>query len=404
MTKVWIIWAIGLAGFAGLVVALFFTKSSEPDSSPGWDITIATMSGILLGGGLGAWADGLCRRQGRLPLAVAGLAFGVLYVAVTSPIFVESLRIEDLAVVYPAVGGAIGGAGLSLLLTHYARRTGDTNLRGGSHRYREENVDQSSGRCRRNAPSAGCSWILRLSRATLTWWSGPRRKTPSAGDNIYQGSLVHDSIGALIVEMRWEQLAAFIKAQGASQGLEYSPIIVALDTAQVDGSTGDLPVNPTLRVTKGRKAMIVRATSATIPNSEHHMLLLRTLTLAHLERHFKFNLVTWRFANTIPVWIAGAAFAVWGQADGWQLHKSDDFFAAIAGIIGLTALAFTLWRLVVQESEKQFDTLCRRLESELLASNMDTLSRIMRNLVAAMGAPTEQWPRGGPTPPTQRSQ
>ena len=94
MARYWIPAAIGLVGIAGLLVASLFTDSSGPDSPTGLNVTIATFAGILLGGVLGALADGLSCRQGRLPLTWAVLALGAVYVGVTMPLF-DYLQIEN---------------------------------------------------------------------------------------------------------------------------------------------------------------------------------------------------------------------------------------------------------------------------------------------------------------------
>ena len=62
------------------------------------------------------------------------------------------------------------------------------------------------------------------------------------------------------------------------------------------------------------------------------------------------------------------------QQSRWQLQKSDDFFTVVAVVASLTALAFGLWRLIVQESDKRHDSLCRRLEHELMAHNTAQMS------------------------------
>ena len=84
----------------------------------------------------------------------------------------------------------------------------------------------------------------------------------------------------------------------------------------------------------------------------------RKLTLVHIERQFRFNIVTWPLANALPLLVGTGFFALWGIYDGWQLHKSNDFFTVVSVGASLTALAFVLWRLIVQESDKRHDSLC----------------------------------------------
>jgi len=101
---------------------------------------------------------------------------------------------------------------------------------------------------------------------------------------------------------------------------------------------------------------------------------MRKLTLAHIEREFRFNFVTWPLSNVLPILVGAGLFALWGGYDGWQLYRSDNFFNAVAVVASLTALAFGLWRLIVQESDKRHDSVCRRLEHELMAHNTAQMS------------------------------
>ena len=55
-----------------------------------------------------------------------------------------------------------------------------------------------------------------------------------------------------------------------------------------------------------------------------YFLSVRKLTLAHVERRYRFNFVTWPLANALPLLVGAGLFALWGIYDGWQLHKSDD--------------------------------------------------------------------------------
>ena len=125
---------------------------------------------------------------------------------------------------------------------------------------------------------------------------------------------------------------------------------------------------------KGSRSEIVPVTIVGPVEGRVYFLSVRKLTLAHVERQFKFNFVTWPLANALPLLVGAGWFALWGFYDGWQMHKSDDFFTVVAVVASLTALAFALWRLIVQESDKKHDSLCRRLEHELMAHNTTQMS------------------------------
>ena len=68
-----------------------------------------------------------------------------------------------------------------------------------------------------------------------------------------------------------------------------------------------------------------------------YFLSVRKLTLAHIERQFKFNFVTWPLTNVLPLLVGAGLFVLWGIYDGWQLQESDDFFTVVAVVASLTA-------------------------------------------------------------------
>ena len=133
-----------------------------------------------------------------------------------------------------------------------------------------------------------------------------------------------------------------------------------------------------------------------------YFLSVKKLILAHLERQFRFNLVTWPLANALPLLLGGGLLGVWGFFDGWQLSKSDDFFTVVALTVSFTALAFVIWRLIVQESDKRHDSLCRRLEHELMAHSTTQMSnnveKLLKFLQDHISTGTPSTPRAGSTP------
>ena len=243
-----------------------------------------------------------------------------------------------------------------------------------------------------------------LAAALTRRWRGRREGTDEIPDRVYRCTVVEEPSRFLVLEIRWHEIAHFLKSRTEFHGLSNELIKVKLDSSQIEGPLEILFNNPSLRIRKRRMMQVVPSRLIPVPDSEIYFLQVRKLTLAHVERQFKFNFVTWRLANTIPLWVGAGMFAAWGISDGWELHQSDDFFAAIAGITGLTALAFAIWRLTVQESDKRFDSLCRRLEHELMSDSLNTLSTIMRGAVASprehVGSqPNSPPPRSPPTAP-----
>ena len=114
------IWAIFL-GIAGLLIALIAKSGIGPAWFTELDLTIAAISGILIGGGLGAWLDGFRNPRERLSVSVAVMALGLLYVVFAAvPPLQDKVFVQWLDI-YFAAGGAISGSALSVMLAHLRR-------------------------------------------------------------------------------------------------------------------------------------------------------------------------------------------------------------------------------------------------------------------------------------------
>ena len=207
-----------------------------------------------------------------------------------------------------------------------------------------------------------------------------------------------------VIEMRWADLLHFLKSRPKFNSMPDDAIKAKLDFSQSTVRPDVLHLNPSVRIRKGSRSEIVPVTITRPVESQIYFLFVRKLTLVHLERHFRFNFVTWPLANALPLLVGTGLFALWGIYDGWQLHKSDDFFTVVAVVASLTALVFALWRLIVQESDKRHDSLCRRLEHELMAHNTTQMSnsvgQVLKFLQDHSGSSTqsEVEPAGSPEP------
>ena len=82
MHKYLILLAIVL-GIVGLFVSLIATSGNGPDGFTDLNVTIASISGIFLGGGLGAWLDGFPDPP-RLSVLLSVLALGLLYLVMAT--------------------------------------------------------------------------------------------------------------------------------------------------------------------------------------------------------------------------------------------------------------------------------------------------------------------------------
>ena len=179
----------------------------------------------------------------------------------------------------------------------------------------------------------------------------------------------------MVTEMRWADLLHFLKSRPKFSSLPDDCIKADLDFSQTTVDQDLLSFNNrSVRIRKGSRSEVVPAIIAGPVEGGVYFLFVRKLTLAHVERQFRFNFVTWPLANALPLLVGSGLFVLWGIYDGWQLHKSAEFFTVVAVVASLTALAFALWRLIVQESDKRHDSLCRRLEHELMAHNTAQMS------------------------------
>ena len=244
--------------------------------------------------------------------------------------------------------------------------------------------------------------IARLATAAPRWWRRWRKARRGEEDIVYSCFVAQESAGWLVIEMRWADLLHFLKSRPKFNSLPDDIIKADLDFSQTTVHQDLVRYNPSVRIRKGSRSEVVPVKIVGPVEGRAYFLSVRKLTLAHIERQFTFNFVTWPPANALPLLVGAGLFALWGMYDGWQLHKSDDFFTVVAVGASLTALAFALWRLIVQESDKKHDSLCRRLEHELMAHNTAQMStsvgQVLKFLQDHSGSSTpSQPPSGSPT-------
>ena len=216
--------------------------------------------------------------------------------------------------------------------------------------------------------------ISRMAAALHRFWCRWSTGRGEEKDVVYNCVVAQEPAGWLVIEVWWTDLLHFLKSRPKFNSLPDDVIKADLDFSQTTVHRDMVRYNPSVRIRKGRRSEVVPVTLAGPVEGRVYFLSVRKLTLAHVERQFRFNFVTWPLANVLPLLVGAGLFALWGIYDGWQLQESDDFFTVVAVVASLTALAFGLWRLVVQESDKRHDSLCRRLEHELMAHNTAQMS------------------------------
>ena len=241
--------------------------------------------------------------------------------------------------------------------------------------------------------------ISRLATAPLRWWGRVRKERSDEEDVVYNCFVAQEPTRWLVIEMQWADLLHFLKSRPKFNSLPDDDIKADLDFSQATVHPDVVRYNPSVRIRKGSRSEVVPVTIAGPFDDRVYFLSVRKLTLAHVERQFKFNFVTWPLANALPLLVGAGLFTLWGIYDGWQLHKADDFFTVVAVVASLTALAFAIWRLIVQESDKRHDSLCRRLEHELMAHNTaqmsNSVAQVLKFLQDYSGSSVPSQPQSG---------
>lgn len=216
--------------------------------------------------------------------------------------------------------------------------------------------------------------IMKTITARFHWWPFERRSKEQEEDTVYNCVVAQEPAGWLVIEIQWKDLRHFLKWRPRFNSMPTDGINAKLDFSQVTVHPDMIRYNPAMRIRKGGKSEVVPAIVAGPVENGVYLLFVGKLILAHVERQFVFNFVTCPVTNALPLLIGGGLFAIWGFIDGWHLHQSNDFFSAIALVVTVTGLAFAIWRLIVQESDKRHDARCRRLEHELMAHQTNQLT------------------------------
>ena len=217
-------------------------------------------------------------------------------------------------------------------------------------------------------------FILKIVSGPLGLWRRWQLARSRKEYAIYDCVVAQEAPGWLVIEVQWKDLRHFLEWRPKFNSLPNDTINAKLDFSQVTVSPDMIRHNPAIRIRKGSKSEVVPAIVAGPVDSGVYFLLVGKLILTHVERQFSFNFVTWPVANALPLLAGAGLFTIWGFIDGWHLHQSNDFFSAIALVVTVTGLAFAIWRLIVQESDKRHDARCRRLEHELMAHQTNQLT------------------------------
>ena len=157
------LWMIGL-GLVLFFASIVAGSGVGPDLFTNLGKLIAALFGILFGAGISVGLGQAKQRKDRLVTAWFALVLGLLYIVIST---VSQVRIpieqwvgDQLGPwldIYPAAGGAIAGAGLSLILADLRRQSGKRKLREISDQSIVGDYNQPARLCRRSATSKGGS-------------------------------------------------------------------------------------------------------------------------------------------------------------------------------------------------------------------------------------------------------
>ena len=163
--------------------------------------------------------------------------------------------------------------------------------------------------------------ISRLAAALPRLWCRLRKARSEEGDVVYNCVVAQEPAGWLVIEIWWTDLLHFLKSRPKFNSLPDNVIKADLDFSQTTVHPDVVRYNPSVRIRKGRRSEVVPVTLAGPVEGRVYFLSVRKLTLAHVERRFRFNFVTWPLANVLPLLVGAGLFALWGIYDGVATAK-----------------------------------------------------------------------------------
>ena len=150
--------------------------------------------------------------------------------------------------------------------------------------------------------------ISRLATEPSRWWHRLRKARSEEEDIVYNCFVAQEPPGWLVIEMRWADMLHFLESRPKFNSLPDDVIKADLDFSQITVHPDVLRYNPSVRIRKGSRSDIVPVTITGPVDGRVYFLSVRKLTLAHVERQFGFNLVTWPLANALPLLVGAGLF------------------------------------------------------------------------------------------------
>ena len=202
------------------------------------------------------------------------------------------------------------------------------------------------------------------------------KKIETLESDVYPSKALTEKGVFPICELEWKYLEAHRIDKKDIDSLPYDLIKSNIDFTNFSAAPEYLMANPTLRVRKRKKTMLVPARIMKVPNTEIYFLRVKKLSIAQLERQFRFNLFTVPLINLVPFPSVLIAFLVLSYClSGQTFYSETEFLPGLAVAISLASLLTVMWTHLVQHSEKTFDTKCRALENDIIVSQLEDINR-----------------------------
>ena len=182
-----------------------------------------------------------------------------------------------------------------------------------------------------------------------------------------------------VCEIEWKHIHRHLRSKADVDSMPYDLIKSRIDFSGFPGPLEFLTLNPSLRVRQGKKTVLIPMTIIKHPTMDMHFLQVKKLSLTHLQRQFQFNLLTAPLINLMPFPIVSIAFlGLYYHISGPTFYSQRDFLPGLALAVSVASLLTIMWTHLVQHSERNHDAKCRRLENDLMVTQLEELKKQLR--------------------------
>ena len=191
-----------------------------------------------------------------------------------------------------------------------------------------------------------------------------------------------------ICEIDWKHVNHYLTSQPTVDSLPFTLLKCRIDFSQFPGNLQFLQHNPSLRVRKGNKTILIPVRFMK-PIDGIHFIQVKKVSLAHIQRQFRFNLLTTPLLNLLPFPITALVFLGLNlQLFGSGFHSRNEFLPGLAIAVSVASLVTIMWTHLVQHSERSHDAKLRRLENDL---TVHLLERVANQLgQSSVNNPTDK--------------